>query len=245
VPQRRIQVRRRFFKGNLDYLIAFVVLCISSVFFVRAYIHLFQQRLQEQKILTDIMLGDSNYKILFRDNCVGYIKLSASEDKLFRIRFNMKLDLLIQGQLEPVTANLESYFNPLGQQVGSQFIFDFHGDQMVLTTFDLNPIRILLKGSLVGNVVDQEFSFPGPIMLEVREEEGVFDIAYPFIDLETFSFRLPTVEQLKLALPFEVKYIGTEKVCDESEIQPLDLESVAYLRPLNAFLGNRFGAKND
>jgi hypothetical protein len=180
-----------------ETLIASLILLLSGSFFLINFFQL-RQTIQDGGVLiSGIQLGKTNFNLMQGETCFGQLKFETTEDQLMGLKTSLKLDVLIEERTETVDVYGESYYNPLGQLVGSKTRLVYQGQRSFLETEGVNPMFVRLSGTHQNIDLKQRFTLPGPVELVLSDDDQTFKLVYsqlaslqamaPTREMESFS----------------------------------------------------------
>ena len=140
-----------------------------------------QKRDQERAFMSGAVTeGEHFYLGMGPNGCAAIFALSLKQDAdNSAFEAGGILNAVYRGNKIPMRMRLAAYFNALGQLIGSYLKITFLGNRITLGTLNVNPIRIILRASIDGQVYRYQASFPGPVEL-VPAGTGFFRMKYPF-----------------------------------------------------------------
>jgi hypothetical protein len=213
---------RRFSLLRVDILVAILALLLSG--YAILYFATTVTADNRQVIKLPMLLNQEakQFLILHKKNCLGYLQtsLSSNEDaylikteaKIFFKQYQEKLEIKITSLID---------FNLLGVNSGSISTISSEDLWLRVTSIDSDPIKIDIRGKVLGNDTRQSFSVPGPVILK-KTLDGSYQLEFekvnnmPLINLQQVSSHNSQL----LGVLGEIKIIASKDAEDEcKEVQ--------------------------
>ena len=201
---------------NVDIVVSLLALAVFGALSFNAWERIRNAEQEHLLESVEIDADSSNYNVIQKqdgmDLCIGRISTTFSEERIFDVRLNAVLRVLLNEKREILSLDSVSYFNPLGQLFRARISTELGNTKFQLSSRDVSPMQIELQASFADLAYNRAVVLPGPVEL-IKIRKGKYQIRYSAFEKLAKANAMPMPSNLLTSL--ELRIVEEEKRCEE------------------------------